>query len=180
MEPPQNSKKREIVAALAVLIVVVAIVAAAGAANRKKADGGTAMVSSRSSDTTAAPSADNPGDAADSAPAGAAPDASSTAAAYKDGSYTATGTYDSPGGTEHLTVSVTLQNGVITATSAKSGAGDPEAQEYQNDFLSGYKQLVVGKNISSLSLSRVSGSSLTSQGFNSAINQIKSKAKQSA
>ena len=72
---------------------------------------------------------------------------------------------------------MTLKNGVITDTSATKGATDPEAEEYQNRFIKNYKNLVVGKSISNLSLSRVSGSSLTSIGFNDAIDQIKSQAK---
>jgi hypothetical protein len=70
-----------------------------------------------------------------------------------------------------------LQNGVITGTSATGGANDPEASQYQSQFISGYKSLVVGKSIDSVSLSRVSGSSLTSQGFNNALQQIKNQAK---
>jgi cytoskeletal protein RodZ len=176
MEPQQNSKKREIIAALAVLIVVVAIVAAAAVANKKKADSDTAMVSTKSSTSATAPASSTDTSSANGSTSGA----TSSTSTYKDGDYSATGTYDSPGGTEHITVHVTLKNDVVTATSAKSGTGDPEAQEYQDDFISGYKQQVVGKDIGSISLSRVSGSSLTSQGFNNAVSQIKSEARQSA
>lgn len=96
---------------------------------------------------------------------------------FKDGSYTATGDYESPGGDESITVSVTLKGGVITATSAQSGANDPTADMFQNDFIQGYKSLVVGQPISSVNLSKISGSSLTSQGFNDAITKIENEAK---
>lgn len=98
-------------------------------------------------------------------------------ASFKNGSYSATGSYESPGGNEQLTVHVTLQNGVVTAASVDSGAQDPEASEYQGMFISGYKAQVIGKNITAIHLSRVSGSSLTSQGFNDAISQIENQAK---
>lgn len=95
---------------------------------------------------------------------------------YKDGTYTATGNYSSPGGNENITVTVTLKGGVIIDTSTVAGATDLDSKEYQEEFISGYQSLVVGKNISSVSLSRVSGSSLTSEGFNNALSQIKSQA----
>ncbi|MEJ0073433.1 MAG: hypothetical protein WDN27_05145 [Candidatus Saccharibacteria bacterium] len=69
----------------------------------------------------------------------------SVPSAYRDGTYSGTGSYESPGGEESITVKITLKGDVITATSATSGAQDPEAHEYQNDFIAGYKQLVVAR-----------------------------------
>ena len=60
-------------------------------------------------------------------------------------------------------------------TSAPKKKKAPKKKSEQQ-FIDGYKSLVVGKDISSISLNRVSGSSLTSQGFNSAIQKIKSQA----
>src|SRR4051812_32591132 len=76
-------------------------------------------------------------------------------AAFKDGTYKATGSYDSPGGTQSITITVTLKDGVITDTSAQEGANDPTAQQHQDEFVGGYKQLVVGKKITAVKLSRV-------------------------
>ena len=101
---------------------------------------------------------------------------SSSSASYKDGSYSATGKYDSPGGEESIDVSVTLSGGTITSVSATPHANVSEAKEYQNQFISSYKSKVVGKKINDVNLSRVAGSSLTSIGFNSAIDKIKSEA----
>jgi uncharacterized protein with FMN-binding domain len=168
MDQQPTSKKREIIAALAVLIVIVAIVAGASIVGKKKADSGTSNVSTTQTSTQATDSDTSTDTSTDTT--------TDTTSGYKDGSYTATGSYDSPGGTEAITVHVTLSGGIVTATSADSGATDPEAEEYQGDFISGYKQLVIGKKIDSISLSRVSGSSLTSQGFNDAIKQIESQA----
>lgn len=101
----------------------------------------------------------------------------STSATFKDGTYQATGSYTSPGGNEGITIKITLKDGVVTETNATSGANDPTAKQYQAEFIAGYKDQVVGKKISSIKLSRVSGSSLTSEGFNSAIQDIQRQAK---
>jgi uncharacterized protein with FMN-binding domain len=102
--------------------------------------------------------------------------ASPAATSFKDGTYSATGSYDSPGGTETIDVTVTLANNVITSVAATPRANVQEAAEYQQAFISGYQPLVVGKKITDVSLTRVAGSSLTSIGFNDAISQIESKA----
>jgi uncharacterized protein with FMN-binding domain len=101
---------------------------------------------------------------------------SSSASSFKDGSYTATGTYDSPGGPQSIDVKVTLAGGVITDTSVTQHPTDDEASGYQSQFVSGYKSQVVGKKITDVNLSRVAGSSLTPIGFNSALDSIKSEA----
>ena len=101
---------------------------------------------------------------------------STIASNYKDGTYSATGSYSSPGGRESIELTVTIAGGVITSTSLVENATSGEAKSYQDDFASGYKSLVVGKNVDEVSLSRVAGSSLTSNGFNAALDQIKSDA----
>jgi uncharacterized protein with FMN-binding domain len=100
-------------------------------------------------------------------------------AAYEDGTYTKTGTYTTPGGQESVTVTVTLADGVITSTSTEGSGSNGNTVEYQGKFIAGYKDLVVGKKIDEVSLSRVSGSSLTSTGFNHAIDAIKEDAQSS-
>jgi len=173
MEYSGNNKKRQIIAALAVLIVVVVIVAAATAANKKRPIAAAVTATPKATTAqTVSPTMATPANI--STPSETA---ATNMSGYADGSYTATGSYESPGGQEDITITVALKNGVITSTSAKSGAGDPTALEYQNDFIGGYKSQVVGKSITSLNLSRVSGSSLTSQGFNDAIQNIKNQAK---
>lgn len=99
-----------------------------------------------------------------------------TAPSYADGEYTATGSYSTPGGSEDITVTVTLADDVITAVSADGSATSGNSASYQKQFLSGYETLVVGKDIDTVSLSRVSGSSLTSNGFNEALDMIKADA----
>ncbi len=96
---------------------------------------------------------------------------------FKDGTYTASGNYSTPGGKESVTVTVTLKNNVITEVSTTGSATRGDSAEYQSAFLSGYKSQVVGKPISDVSLSRVAGSSLTSNGFNKALDAIENDAK---
>ncbi len=96
---------------------------------------------------------------------------------YKDGEYSATGSYTSPGGPEEINVTLTLENGVITDSNVQSLATRPESKEYQGIFASNYKKQVIGKNINQVLLNKVSGSSLTPKGFNNALEQIKQQAK---
>lgn len=95
---------------------------------------------------------------------------------YKNGQYTVTGNYWAPEGMERMSVSVTLTNDVITDTTVTNQAQDPTSRQYQGMFISSYKSMVVGKDISTLNLTRVSGSSLTPQGFNDALAKIKQQA----
>ncbi len=95
---------------------------------------------------------------------------------YKDGTYSATGSYATPGGMESIDLTVTIKNGVITKTELAQNATDRDAKEYQAAFAGGYTDLVVGKDVDEVSLSRVAGSSLTSNGFNRALDAIKDDA----
>lgn len=96
---------------------------------------------------------------------------------YKVGTYTASGSYTSPGGRETIDVSITLDaGGVITASKTTSDADNATSRQYQSEFINNYKDLVVGKKIDDVQLSRVAGSSLTSGGFNDALEQIKQDA----
>ena len=95
---------------------------------------------------------------------------------YKDGTYTQTGRYVSPGGAESIDVSVTIADNIITSAEVKGNASRGDAKAYQSDFIAGYKSSVVGKEVDSVSLSRVAGASLTSNGFNTALDAIKEDA----
>jgi uncharacterized protein with FMN-binding domain len=104
--------------------------------------------------------------------------ASLSSATLHDGTYSATGSYASPGGIESIDVKLTLSDNIITTTNVTSGADDPTASSYQSYFINGYKSQVIGKKITSIHLSNVSGSSLTSQGFNQALKNIACQAEQ--
>ena len=100
-----------------------------------------------------------------------------TASKYKNGTYSASGTYRSPEGQESVNVSITLSDGVIEDSTVIGNARDGKSLRYQGIFIANYKTLITGKNIDDVRLSKVSGSSLTSAGFNAALEKIKIEAK---
>lgn len=95
---------------------------------------------------------------------------------YTDGTYTAQGNYVSPGGPRSVDVTIVLEEGVITDSTFVGGADDPTSQRFQGEFAANYQPMVVGKNIDEVDLTKVSGSSLTPQGFMDAITTIKEQA----
>lgn len=101
---------------------------------------------------------------------------SDTASTYTDGTYTAEGSYQTPESVESISVTLTLTDGVVSDVEV---TGDPKAREteqYQGAFIDGIGEEVEGKAIDDLNVSRVAGSSLTSGGFNQAVEDIKEQA----
>lgn len=99
-----------------------------------------------------------------------------TDGAYSAGEYAAEGSYQNPGGTSSVKVDLTLEaDGTITAVSVEPEASGTSLQ-YQEKFAGGIEAEVVGKSIDDLDVSKVAGSSLTSGGFNEAIETIKADA----
>ncbi len=200
-----NNKNRKVGISLAV--VVVAIVIAVTAYNELQSAGApttTPVVTTTSPDTTTSatdnstannpvtpvtpvtpivsPSSNNisnqtPNPAPSNPVVKTPPVATTKQYACKDGTYTATGSYMSPGGEDQVTVTLTIAKDIVTDVSVTPGAQDRTSQRYQQRFIAGYKQYVVGKNIASLNLGVISGSSLTPIGFNAALTQIKAQAK---
>ena len=115
-------------------------------------------------------------DAADDTSTGSGSTGSTGSGAYADGTYRADGSYQTPESVETISVTVTLQDDVITAVEV---VGDPqkrESEQYQGEFIGGIAEVVEGQDIDEIQVSRVAGSSLTSGGFNEAIEQIKAEA----
>jgi uncharacterized protein with FMN-binding domain len=106
-------------------------------------------------------------------------DGGTTNASYKDGSYTADGSYQAPSGTESITVELTLKDDTVTEITVTPHATDPTAKQHQGEFVGGIADQVVGKDIDTLNVTRVSGSSLTSGGFKIALEAIKEQARES-
>lgn len=98
------------------------------------------------------------------------------AGAYTDGTYTADGSYQTPETVEKISVSLTLADGVVTEVEVTGDPQAPETTRYQSEFIDGISDEVVGKSIDDLNVSRVAGSSLTSGGFNDAVESIKEQA----
>lgn len=97
----------------------------------------------------------------------------STSTSHKDCTYDATGKYSTPGGTESIDLKITLSKDLVSRSLLTEKGITKEAKQFQASFSSGYKNLVIGKKVSEVSLTRVAGSSLTSNGFNDALDQIK-------
>jgi uncharacterized protein with FMN-binding domain len=174
-ESSSSSNNNKIIAGVVVLVVVVLIVFGIAAFSKKNPTVSAATTSSNTD--TSATLADSTNTASVATDTTAANISTASNSTYKDGTYTTTGNYNSPGGPESITVKVTLKSDIITDSEITSGARDDQAQSYQDAFISGYRSLVSGKSISSIKLSRVSGSSLTSQGFNNALHAIEQQAK---
>lgn len=151
---------------------------------RKSVFAGMAGLSLAGTVAGCAPSAQQP--AAQETPsaessAGAAPSASSSALAssgegYKDGTYKADGTYKSPNGTETVGVQLTLANGTVSAVEITEHPSNPNTRKFQGQFAGGIAEQVVGKSLDEIKVSKVAGSSLTSGGFNQAVEEIKTQA----
>ena len=97
-------------------------------------------------------------------------------ASYKDGTYSADGNYVSPNGTETVGVQLTLAAGKVTDVQITEHPSNPNTRKFQGQFAGGIAAQVVGKNIEELNVSKVAGSSLTSGGFNQAVDKIKAEA----
>jgi uncharacterized protein with FMN-binding domain len=100
--------------------------------------------------------------------------ASSRDPAYADGSYRATGEYGSL--PSSIGVSVTLDDGVVTAIEVTPNATDPTSRDYQERFAEAVPERVVGRPIDEVRVGRLAGSSGTPDGFNAAIRRIEERA----
>lgn len=135
----------------------------------------TAQPSTTVSSPSVATSEASGSETSGASPSGAG-EAGAAASTYTDGTYTASGSYQTPESVETVSVTISLEGDVITAVEV---TGDPQAresQQYQQQFIGGIADEVVGKSLDEVSVSRVAGSSLTSTGFNEALETIKSEA----
>lgn len=104
------------------------------------------------------------------------PGTTSGGSAYKDGTYSADGTYVSPNGTETVGVELTIESDTVTAVDITTHPTNPNTEKFQGEFAGGVASQIVGKKIDELNVSKVAGSSLTSGGFNDALEEIKAEA----
>ncbi|MEV7972151.1 FMN-binding protein [Cellulomonas sp. NPDC089187] len=119
------------------------------------------------------------GDAADIGASDSSQNSDSTDSAatdYADGSYSAAGSYSAPSGQENIEVDLTVADGVVTEVTVTPEATDGTAARFQQDFASAVADQVVGQELAGLSVDKVSGSSLTGDGFNAALDQIRADA----
>ena len=74
-------------------------------------------------------------------------------------------------------MSVALEGGLITAVEVAPDAKNPRASSTRRPSRRGLPDEVVGRSITDANVDMVSGSSLTSEGFNAALAQIATDAK---
>lgn len=117
-----------------------------------------------------------PGQASGSPDASAAPPAATGSGSYKDGTYSADGNYVSPNGTETVGVTLTVANGTVSDVQITQHPSNPNTRKFQGEFAGGIKSQIAGKSLDEIKVSKVAGSSLTSGGFNQAVEKIKSEA----
>jgi hypothetical protein len=98
---------------------------------------------------------------------------------YTDGTYDATGNYTSPAGAEEMDVTLILADDVVTDATFTGKATNPVSKVRQQAFADGFKELVVGKSIDAIALTKVNGSSLVPKGFMDAVAKIKLEAQAS-
>lgn len=126
----------------------------------------------------AQPSGSTQSDAGSGSTAGAGTDgtAGSSSGGFADGTYSAEGSYSTPGGEEAISVDLTVADGVVTDVTVTPEASGGNAARFQDEFASGISDEVVGQELAGLSVDKVSGSSLTGDGFNAALDQIRADA----
>lgn len=153
------------------------VLAGAGTLAALAACSSTATAGSDSAESTAPSSAAATPSSSEAAPeteASSAPAAD--ASPYADGTYEADGSYTSPGGNESVGVSLTLEGGTVAAVTVTPESENPTGQQYQERFAGGISGEIVGKPLDELEVTKVAGSSLTSGGFNDAVETIKADA----
>jgi uncharacterized protein with FMN-binding domain len=123
------------------------------------------------SDDASEPASAPSSSASSGSPSDAAP------AAYKDGDYEAEASYVNPGGESEVKVDLTLSGGKVTAVKVTPEATNGTSKGFQSQFAGGVSSEVVGKSLDDVKVDKVAGSSLTHQGFNKAIDEIKADAK---
>lgn len=95
---------------------------------------------------------------------------------YADGTYSSRTSYRSPGGTHSAEATITLENDIVTAATFSSDAGNSTSKKYVDRFKAAFKAEVVGKDLDSVALSRIGGASLTTNGYNDALDLVIAKA----
>ena len=101
---------------------------------------------------------------------------SSSSTAPQPITYSVTQPYTSPGGPVTVVFFLTTLSSAITSTATTFQSGDGASQNYVSTFRNGIFSKVSGKTIAELDAVSVSGASLTSVAFNTALTSFKQQA----
>ena len=108
---------------------------------------------------------------ADARPPVGADVARSSSAPVADGTYSGSGTYETPGGRQQIDVTVVLTDGVVTAVRVDPAATNATSRRFQERFASVVVDAVVGRPVEEVDVDRVAGSSSTGVGFMAALGE---------
>lgn len=159
---PQYAARAASAAALAAVAIGVL-----ASCSTETAAGDTGSGTSASSDTASSGTASSSSTSSSS---------SSSSTAGANGTWTESGSYSTPGGQESVKVTLTAKAGTVSAVKVSGSGGTPNSRQYQSAFESGISSAVVGKPLATLKVGAVSGSSLTGNGFNAAVEKIRADA----
>lgn len=100
----------------------------------------------------------------------------SSTSSYKDGTYTASSSYYVPHGTNTISATITVSNNKITSVTTKDDYTDRESAMYIDSFESSVSGSAVGTSLANASFSRIGGASLTTEAFNSVLDEVRTQA----
>jgi uncharacterized protein with FMN-binding domain len=110
------------------------------------------------------------------------PNTDETVSSYKDGTYTADGSYDADDGDVHEDIDFALEvvDGKVASLELIGEAGHPISKHHQEDFMAAMPAQIIGKDIADLQVETISGASDTTTGFKKALADIQKQAQQEA
>ncbi len=89
----------------------------------------------------------------------------------RDGTWTGTGTYESPGGPQELDVRATFRQGTVVRVDVLPAATNATSRRFQERFADAVAGEVVGLPVDEVHVDRLAGSSGTGAGFMQAVTQ---------
>lgn len=108
------------------------------------------------------------------------PSADQNMSSYKDGVFTADGSYDADDGDVHEDIDFALEiaDGKVVSLELIGEAGHPISKHHQEDFMAAMPAQIIGKDIADLHVETISGASDTTTGFKKALADIQRQAQQ--
>jgi len=89
-----------------------------------------------------------------------------------DGTFSGTGSYETPGGRQEIDVTVVLRDGLVDSLRVDPAARNATSRHFQERFASVVVDHVVGRSLDDVSVARLAGSSSTGAGFMAALDQV--------